>query len=505
MNRGRLGPWGVLRNMSCAWRVRKETWTLAQLSIIFALDFVEELGLARAQRIRDPLHGIIEFDESEFEQTMWRAMQTSPFQRLRRVKQLGFSELIYPGATHTRLAHSIGTFHIGRQLMRVIQRSKGVGTQTSRMQQVLAATLFHDIGHGPFSHAFEDVGTKLGLKLASHEYASDRLIRDSELSAVLCGLGSGFSNDVADVIARGRPGTMYEAVVSSQFDADRLDYMQRDRLMTGTLHGAIDFSWLLANLEIGSVPQGVDEESAGCVETFVLGAKSVSAAETYVLGLFQLYETVYLHKATRGAEKLFTELLTRVFRLCRDGNVAVTGLPANHPLVRFCAAPDDMSKYLLLDDSSVWGALPLFASGQDKVVSELAGRLAARKLFKCIELASEIEHHGPGRDSTANERRCALVFRALSEWLEENPTDSHRLLLDRAERAPYKQFQEAKGPLNQIRIRSPLSGELVDLGERSPVVKAIKPLVKWRAYHRENDFEIRELVLGIIEQVANEN
>ncbi|MFZ5892790.1 MAG: HD domain-containing protein [Myxococcota bacterium] len=127
--------------------------------------------------------------------------------------------------------------------MDVIKRSKGDGVRGSRVDQVLAAALFHDIGHGPFSHAFEDVGKKLSLKLANHEYASDRLIRDSELSEVLRELGSGFANDVADIIARGRPGTMYEAVVSSQFDADRLDYMQRDRLMTGTLHGAIDFTW----------------------------------------------------------------------------------------------------------------------------------------------------------------------------------------------------------------------------------------------------------------------
>ncbi|MFZ5892791.1 MAG: hypothetical protein ACOY0T_17155 [Myxococcota bacterium] len=262
---------------------------------------------------------------------------------------------------------------------------------------------------------------------------------------------------------------------------------------------------LLANLEIDSVPQGVDETAVGQVETFVLGAKSVSAAETYVLGLFQLYETVYLHKTTRGAEKLFTELLTRVFRLVRDEHLHATGLPSNHPLVHFCDTPDDMSKYLLLDDSTVWGALPLLASAEDKVVSELAQRLAARKLFKCVELASEIERQTRPTDSEVNDRRCALAFQRLSTWVEENADESYRLLLDRAERAPYKQFQEAKGPLNQIRIRSPLTGELVDLGERSPVVKAIRPLQRWRAYYRDDDPEIREMILSIIKQVANEN
>jgi uncharacterized protein len=239
------------------------------------------------------VHGLIEFRGNEFENALWTALQTRPFQRLRRVKQLGFSELVYPGATHTRFAHSVGAFHVGRRLMKVIKRLKGESVRKTKVELVLAATLLHDVGHGPFSHAFEEVGKKLGLGLAAeHEYVSDRLIRDSEISEAIKTLGSGFANDVADIIKRGRPGDMYEAVVSSQFDADRLDYMQRDRLMTGTGHGAIDFPWLLANLEVGSVPDSVDEVSLEPVETFVLGPKAVSAAETYILGLFQLYESV---------------------------------------------------------------------------------------------------------------------------------------------------------------------------------------------------------------------
>jgi HD superfamily phosphohydrolase len=101
---------------------------------------------------------------------------------------------------------------------------------------------------------------------------SDALIRQSEVSAVLDELGSGFANDVADIIQKDGIKTVQHAVVSSQFDADRLDYMRRDRLMTGTQHAAIDFRWLIANLEIGSVPIGVDDTQTGTVETFVLDA-----------------------------------------------------------------------------------------------------------------------------------------------------------------------------------------------------------------------------------------
>ncbi|ODR94058.1 hypothetical protein AUC70_10810 [Methyloceanibacter stevinii] len=285
-----------------------------------------------AQRIRDPLHNLITFQANEFEHVMWRVIQTRPFQRLRRVKQLGFSEFVYPGATHSRFAHSLGVFHVARKLMRIIKEHLGQSRYLeTRAHQAIAAALVHDLGHGPFSHAFEEVGRRLDLRLADHEEVSDAIIMDSEVADRLNELGSGFSDDVARIIKAEGPGNIYSAVVSSQFDADRLDYMQRDRLMTGTQQGAIDFELLLANIEVGEVPSGVDEENLGPVETFVLGPKAIFAAEAYVLGLFQLYPTVYLHKTTRGAEKLFTELLCRVVKLSKDESVRLTGLTVAIP------------------------------------------------------------------------------------------------------------------------------------------------------------------------------
>jgi HD superfamily phosphohydrolase len=153
--------------------------------------------------------------------------------------------------------------------------------------------------------------------------------------------GADINTDVADIIQG--TGKNNRAVVSSQFDADRLDYMQRDRLMTGSQHSAIDFVWLLANLEVAKVSYGVEEQPVGDVETFVLGPKAIYAAEAYVLGLFQLYPTVYFHKATRSAEKIFAELLIRIVLLVRDGSVPSTGLPDAHPLVRFAKDPAGVS------------------------------------------------------------------------------------------------------------------------------------------------------------------
>ena len=185
------------------------------------------------------------------------------------------------------------------------------------------------------------------------------------MSEVLKTLGSGFANDVAGVIESERPKDLYSAVVSSQFDADRLDYMRRDRLMTGTHHGGIDFDWLLSNIEVGEVSHGVDEESLGTVETFVLGPKASYAAEAYLLGLFQLYPTVYFHKTTRGAEKLFTEILARIIELTQNNSVPETGLSDIHPLVRFVRHPEEIENILNLDDTVLWGALSLMIDAKD--------------------------------------------------------------------------------------------------------------------------------------------
>ena len=348
--------------------------------------------------------------------------------------------------------------------------------ETSKARVALAAALVHDLGHGPFSHAFEDVGRRLELKLADHVLVSDRLIRDSEVSGVLRDLGSGFANDVADLIRSAGPGSIYSAVVSSQFDADRLDYMRRDRLMTGTNLGAIDFEWLIANLEVGSVPQVVDQEPAATIETFVLGPKAIHAAETYVLGLFQLYPTVYFHKATRSAEKVFTELLHRVVRLTIDDSAANTGLPSRHPLVELGKDPEKIDTLLALDDTVIWGSLSVMANARDPIISDFASRLRDRRLYKCVDVLARLSQ-GLGayeREMPNLDRARASIKEKTRHWLSKRGNARHRILIDEGIREAYKTFQESKGPLNQIRIKT-VGGDLVDLGEMSKIVKAIEP------------------------------
>jgi HD superfamily phosphohydrolase len=448
----------------------------------------------RPERIRDPLHNLIEFGTDQFEHVIWQVLQTRSFQRLRRIKQLGFSELVYPGATHSRFSHSVGVFHTARHLMRIIERHIKAGGLHYRDHQAhvaLAAALVHDVGHGMFSHAFEDVGKKLGITMAQHEHVSDLLIReDGEIKSAFHEMGSGFANDVATVLKLGRPGNLYDSVVSSQFDADRLDYMQRDRLMTGLQNSGIDFAWLMANLEVGKIKTGVDQEEVGEVETFILGPKAYYAAETYVLSLFQLYPTVYLHKTTRAAEKLFSAMFLQIVKLVRDGQRERTGLPQNHPLVRFANDPDSLENVLSLDDSVFWGALGMLCEAKDKVIQESASHLRDRKLPKCIDLREEIvaaiggakAMSGEDREDKGKqlERLIGSIERRLQSWSDNNSSGFPRILTDRASRDPYKRFQESKGPLNQIHIR--LGERIADVAECSPVIAAIETFELFRAY-----------------------
>ena len=465
----------------------------------------------KPQRIRDPLHNLIEFKTDQFEHTIWRVIQTPPFQRLRRIRQLGFSEFVFPGATHTRFAHSIGVFHTARQLIGVIQRFIGAdGRRQYREHQAevaLAAALVHDVGHGMFSHAFEEVGEKLKLPMAEHETVSRELIRDSEIKHELRELGSGFADDVAKVIDSKKPGSLYDTVVSSQFDADRLDYMQRDRLMTGIQSSGIDATWLMANLEIASVALNADGETSGSIETLVLGPKAFHAAENYVLSLFQLYPNVYFHKTTRAAEKLFASLLTHLITLIRDGSIAKTGLPENHPIARFAREPEKLSNALALDDTVFWGALPLMLDATDEKVAKCAKVFRERMLPKCLDIRIFVDNAIPLKpgmspdDHAKRKAQIRLACKDISKKIESLPATSApgvpRILLDETRRTPYKKFEDSKGLLNQILIRQG-DRNILDMADISPVVASAETFEVCRVYTFTGDTDANTEVENIM-------
>ncbi len=470
--------------------------------------------MPKVQRVRDPIHDLIEFDVRVLDQTCWDALATRPLQRLRRIKQLGFSDYVYPGASHSRLAHSIGVFHTARLLSAVVEErlgGSGGRFQNRKSQIAIAAALVHDIGHGPFSHAFEHALDGVGLS-RKHELRTAALIRETELAEVFeRGFDADFSEEIIRIIQSKYPADIYASIVSSQFDADRLDYMRRDRLMTGTQQSAIDFSWLKNNLEVRKVPVGVDDQQVKNVETFVLNQKARITAEGYALSLFYLYINVYFHKTTRGLEKLFTALMGQIAKRVIDGDVASTGLSTNHPIVGYLRDPDSVEMFLRLDDSVVYGCLSSLAEASDPVIADLAIRIRDRKCYRCIDvskiMAAKLERPDEAdRDVRAEARKKALAATAqvaelvkergiLASSLDETPA----VLEDEALRTAYKQTIDERGKLSSIFLLGP-DDKLHDLANISPVVDAVGEYRAYRLYVRDDDGE--KLVNQILKEVT---
>jgi HD superfamily phosphohydrolase len=369
----------------------------------------------RTQRLRDPVHGLIVFrDKDRLAQLAWRLISTPEFQRLRRIRQLGVSEFVFPSATHTRFAHSIGVFHTARTLVEIVRREIGAIGQPfdpNRAEVAVIAALLHDLGHGPSSHTFESVQRSRGLA-KKHEIWTAEIIRapagDVRLVLDTYQSDGAFTEEVAGLLEAEDPTDIYHAVVSSSFDADRLDYLRRDRLMTGTGAGAIDFDWLMeqlrvAQVEIEAADPGGDEERV-IVPTFCLDPKALPAAEQFLLSRYTLHEQVYFHKTTRCIEAMIAKLLRRVADLTDEAaTVSATGLDERHPLVRFFR-PDGatLTNYLALDDVVVAGAIERMTDAEDATICDLARRLRERKLYKTLDLRAF--GHDEGRQRAAARR-----------------------------------------------------------------------------------------------------
>lgn len=350
------------------------------------------------KRLRDPVHGLIIFDEKiPTDMLAWKLMDTFEFQRLRRIRQLGVSEFTFPGAVHSRFAHSVGVFHTARTLVDVLDREMRRARQEldqGKVDVVVIAALLHDLGHGPFSHTFEGVQQSRNVAKRHEQWTSD-IIRNPTggLFNILEDHRAGFAEEVASLLEKEDPEDIYHAIVSSSFDADRLDYLRRDKLMTGTGAGGIDFDWLIENVRVEEIELDAPDEQNSAprkVPTFCLTAKALPAAEQFLLARYTLHQQVYFHKATRCVEHMIAKILRRVARFASGtkGDVRKTGLHPEHPLIRFFAkSGDTIENYLALDDTIFWAALDSMSVADDTIISDIAIRLRSRKLYKTLDLA----------------------------------------------------------------------------------------------------------------------
>ena len=223
--------------------------------------------------IQDSIHGVIKLDD-----WMVRIIDTPQFQRLRRIKQLGFANLVYPGANHTRFEHSLGVMHIARILKERLELDNSV----------LVAALLHDIGHAPFSHSSE----RLLEKYAAYKHETiSRAIR-GELKDVLKDLG--FRISEIEAIVEGRK----KSIVNGEIDADRMDYLVRDSHYTGVAYGVFDLYRLIDKVGFG--------------DAVIIQQGGIKAAESLLISRFLMYPTVYFHHVCRIARKMYEKAMERV-------------------------------------------------------------------------------------------------------------------------------------------------------------------------------------------------
>lgn len=358
-------------------------------------------------RLRDPIHDLIVFgSKSKSESLAWALINSPELQRLRRVKQLGISEFVFPGATHTRFAHSVGVFNNARRLLKVLER-EGQTISDERKHVVLMAALLHDVGHGPFSHAFENARQAVALarseegKIKKHEKWSASFIM-AEDGGIFKILGKDIASQVAELIEAEDPVDVAHSVVSSSFDADRLDYVLRDRYMTGAGAGAIDQEWLIDNLTTYDIFLPQDDDKKGMkIPTFVFKPKGRQAAEDFLLARYRLYSQIYLHKTTRGFEQVVSALFRHIGTDATD--VAKLGLNLDHPLVRFLRSKEDLTDqprvqekiecYRRLDDYTAWALIEQLTHCADEYARMLATRLVQRNRLRVIDVTAKFAHH----------------------------------------------------------------------------------------------------------------
>jgi HD superfamily phosphohydrolase len=334
--------------------------------------------------LRDPVHGLVSFEADEYS-IIPRLLDTPEVQRLRRIRQLGLTSLAYPGADHTRFAHALGTAFVMTRFLRRLQEIHDVlpfwqRVTTERARDAAAAALLHDVGHGPFSHLFEEALPE-GPR---HEEWTTRVVTDpsTEVNRVLRESDPGLPARVNELV-HGRHRLTYLArTVSGTFDVDRCDYLLRDAHATGARYGMFDLDWLLRSLRFGE-PRD-DGEAPGLA---IDGAKGLPAIESFILARLFMFQHVYFHKTSRASEWMMGRLLRRVGQLLRDG-ARIPGVPpAIESIARSGDAP--LAEYLDLDDNTLFSAMAAWRTAKDPILADFATRLHGRRLFKTHELYGE--------------------------------------------------------------------------------------------------------------------
>jgi HD superfamily phosphohydrolase len=390
--------------------------------------------------INDPLYGFIHV-KSEL---IFDIISHPWFQRLRNIKQLGVTDLVYPGAVHTRFQHALGAMHLmGRVLDNL--RFKGAEISNEEYEAAQLAVLLHDIGHGPFSHALEH-SLLAGVRHESISYLLMSALNDEfngELDLTL------------RIFRNSYPRKFFFQLVSSQLDIDRLDYLNRDCFFAGVQEGTIGVDRIILMLQVHEDQLVVEEKGIYSIENF-LNARRL------------MYWQVYLHKTTVAAERMLVNLIRRAQALIRAGE----NIPASESLKLFLentynletlkAHKVALQAFGKLDDHDIMGAIKFWRHHNDGILSILSENITNRKLFQIIL------SHEPINKKIIENIRSSITQKYQTLRVESSYLYSHGTVSNEA---------YTEGEKINILTRS---GALLDIAQASdlPNIKAISKIVK---------------------------
>ncbi len=381
--------------------------------------------------INDPVHGFITINDP----LIFAIFNHPYFQRLRRVQQMALAQLVYPGAVHTRLHHSLGAYQLMCTAINELT-DKGVDISPKEAQAAKAAILMHDIGHGPYSHALENVL----IKGVQHEELSLLIMR--QLNADPNPALNGQLDVAIQIFTNQYPKPFLHQLISGQLDVDRLDYLSRDSFFTGVSEGVIGYERILKMLNVKNNLLLVEEKGINSVEKFLVSRRL-------------MYWQVYRHKTVIAAENMLVKIIQRAKQLVKanDNSIIIGGILDYFLTNEFSSiAQIDIEAYCQLDDTDIMYAIKKWQAHPDPILSLLCNRLLNRKIYKCQLQSEKITEEALNEALSATKLKFNvndidaqfLCFKGeTSNTLYKNDSENIHILLKKGEISTISEVQNA--------------------------------------------------------------
>lgn len=379
--------------------------------------------------LKDPVHSYIHIHY----EVIWNCLDSKEFQRLRRIRQLGGDFQVYPTAEHSRFSHSLGVYEIVR---RMVTEVKSLCVELTEYEKVCVtlAGLLHDVGHGPFSHAFEHITNH-----SHEEYTAKIILGNTELNAILRAVSEKLPLDIVSIIQHTHENDILNQIVSGQLDADRMDYLLRDSYFTATSYGQFDLERILRTMRVRKTNEGR--------KVIVVKYTGIHSVEDYIMARYQMYWQVYYHPVARSYEAVFIQLFNRLKDIFKVDKDYFEDMKVLIPFLEKSEVSVD--EYFKLDENSLLYCCALIQDKEDKIAADLAKRLQNRRLFEYVDY---------------NEENLAQIKNMLKE---NNFDERYYLKIENIEASVYSPYKGRK-----ILIEK-LNGDIVALEKASTIVESI--------------------------------